>query len=151
VVRINVHLSIPIHIPPQAAECGWSEATRIYRRICVARAKGSQIEADEIEATILAPALDSLRNESTDPGDWEARLRQLREGEEARVAEAVTLAELLAPMLAKSLQNPGRSAARIPANPVQTPISPVRPAAPRAAPRGIADFIDEMISQNSSP
>jgi hypothetical protein len=143
-------LSIPIHNPPQAAECGWSEATRIYRRICVARAKGSQIEADEMEATMFGPTLDSLRSEATDLREWESRVRKLREGEEARIADAVTLAELLAPMLAKSLQNSTGTAPRVPANPVQIPISPVRPA-PRAAPRGIADFIDEMISQNSSP
>jgi hypothetical protein len=144
-------LSIPIHNSPQAAECGWSEASRIYRRICVARAKGNQIEADEIENTVFAAALVSLRKETSDLVEWEGRLRRLRETEEARIEEAAALAELLAPMLARNLQPLIGAAYRAPGSNPPAPISPPRRAAPRAAPRGIADFIDEMISQNSSP
>jgi hypothetical protein len=153
-VRSGFHLSIPIHNSSQAAECGWSEATLIYRRICIARAKGSQVEADEIENTVFAAALVSLRNDTCDLGEWEARLRQLRETEEARIGEAAALAELLAPMLARNLQAATAAAYRPPGSSPPAPISPPRRVAPRAAPRGIADFIDEMISQTdlqSSP
>jgi hypothetical protein len=135
-------LTIAIHSPP-AEEAGWTEAAHIYRRICIARAKGRQKEADELEATLFAAALDPLRASGGDPLDCESRIRQLRDVEDARVAQAAALAELVAPLLAKCLRLPAEA------------VPKTRETSPRALParsanRGIADFIDEMIAQNPS-
>jgi hypothetical protein len=72
----------------------------------------------------------------------ESILQALLAEEEERVAEAIAFAEVLVPMLAERLRpwrrSGARAARRAPRQgPPETPVEP----------RGIADFIDDMLAQ----
>jgi hypothetical protein len=95
------------------------------------------------------------------PGESDAtvteRLNAMFATEAERVANAAVLAEILVPMIAEQLRPPissglaapGVSQPTVPATPLApVPLAP-RPAAPR--PASIADFIDDMIAQESPP
>jgi hypothetical protein len=118
----------------------WIEVGRVYRRICFLRSEGLANEADAIERTEYADVAAKAREASASEYEADAILKALRSEEEERVSSAIAFAEVLVPMLAKRL----------------SPFSPAPPAAPapRKArspghdePRGIADFIDDMLAQ----
>jgi hypothetical protein len=76
----------------------------------------------------------------------ESLIQTIRQAEERRADDALELAELLAPLLARRLQRGGIEPPprRLPTSAPPAAARPPRP----AAPRGIADFIDEMIAQD---
>lgn len=98
-------------------------------------------EAAELERIELAPSVALARAR----GD-ESRLAALFAAEEARVAEARVLAELLAPMLAHSLNVTLVSAAAAP--PTERRRPPSTTSLPGTVP-SVADLIDGMLSQQT--
>lgn len=114
----------------------------LYRRLWVLRSRGRHAEARQLEDAELAGLLVRIRA-TEEAADFDARVDAIRDGEKARVAEAVAFAEILAPLLAERLgaSSPAASAALKP-----TP----RPRGTNAAveDRGIADFIEEMLIQD---
>ena len=115
---------------------------RIYRRICLLRSEGRGPEAQRIEDTELAAAAAQARGDTDSGPESDERMKALLAGERERVAAAVALAEVLAPMLSERLAAlaPARAAAETPGR--------ERPgASPSGEARGIADFIDEMLAQ----
>ncbi len=118
---------------------------RLHRRICLLRAGGQAEAAGQLEQTELAAALESIRAS----GD-SASVAPLLAAEEARVAEAVTLAEVLAPLLARQLAAlPGQASHPGPGRlgPLRrNPLMPGRlPGQPAPS---VADFIDGMLAQD---
>lgn len=109
------------------------------------RATGRPSEADAIEATELVVAKEQMRGAPEDFESWDEHLLRIREAEEARIADAVALAELLAPLLSQRLQLGAAPVAQRPVAPSAAVL--IRPARTPAAQRGIADFIDDMIAQ----
>lgn len=104
------------------------------------RSEGLTSEAQVIEETEFADVAAKAREASASGFEADAMLKTLRSEEEERVSSAIAFAEVLVPMLAKRLP----------------PFAPAQPAAPapRKArspghdePRGIADFIDDMLAQ----
>jgi len=88
------------------------------------------------------------------PGDSDAaiteRLNAVFAAEAERVANAAVLAEILVPMLTEQLRPLGASSAA--PTPVSAPVvapPAEKPRQPR--PASIADFIDDMISQEKPP
>jgi hypothetical protein len=125
---------------------------RLYRRICVLQARGEIAEAARLAIGELPAAVQTLRTaESVD----DRELQRIFETEEERVASASVLAELILPSLADRLggaaplsASTSRSVHRAsetprPGSTAEIGALPVRP----AVIPGIADFIDEMISQ----
>lgn len=111
------------------------------------RARGQSVEAARLQSTELSQAVGSLRETMVNASDGETRLRALFALEAERVANASVLAELLLPLLREQL-----TVDRASVEPRRGPQAPQaagfrRP--PASAP-GIADFIDEMIQQESA-
>jgi hypothetical protein len=124
-------------------EAPWIEVGRVYRRICFLRAEGSVAEAQFIEQNDFSRLVESARESCKSPAEADLIMENLLRSEQARVADAIAYAEVLAPMLAKQLSHlvPGARAAAASA-PVQRPRQ-----AGRDDNRGIADFIDDMLAQ----
>ena len=118
----------------------WREAGKIYRRVCFLRSQGRDAEAQWVQDTDLVRALAAARAEAPAGPETEAAWQAMQAAEEERVAEAVALSELLAPMLKDRLALPLAASAALP---------PPRPAAaiPRAQAPSVADFIEEMLAQ----
>ena len=132
---------------------------RIYRQVCLLRARGQLAEAAALETSDLASALSTAR--LTSPRNQDEA--SLFAAEDERVATAATLAELLVPLLAERLRSeltpvaaaappaPAASVAtRDTHRPAETPSSPAFPTTPPTAPStapSIADFIDGMLVQ----
>ena len=119
----------------------WVEVGRVYRRMCFLRFEGMAREAQVIEETEFAEAAAKARQASGSEYEADSVLNALLVDERERVADAVAFAEVLVPMLSRSL--PGLA-----------PAAAASPAAPRRArmpahdeSRGIADFIDDMLAQ----
>jgi hypothetical protein len=122
----------------------WIEVGRIFRRICFLRAEGLAGEAERLELTEFAEAAATARKGSTTEFEAESILQKLLTEEKGRVADAIAFAEILVPMLAERLAagaGPVRAAAHV----VKKPRVEVR-----AASRDIADFIDDMLTQDKS-
>lgn len=123
---------------------------RVYRRVLVLRANGQHDAAATLEHTELAHALAAARL-ATEDATLEPRVLA---GEAERVAQAQTLAELLAPLLAQRLR-PELPGPPRPSSAVSAPDAPapVITAAPARSPAGevppIADLIESMLSQQS--
>ena len=137
-----------------ATPASWSDVARLCRRICVLREQAKPAEAETLQRQELEPLLENLRSAGDTPLTLDARLAATMAEESDRVANATLLAELLAPMLG----------ARAGANEPKTSVVALRPAPPlearaNAAPlpkpvrtaASIADFLDEMIAQESTP
>ncbi|HZZ20040.1 MAG TPA: hypothetical protein VFE25_11750 [Opitutaceae bacterium] len=122
----------------------WMEVGRIFRRICFLRAEGRTDEARRVEETDLAEATVRARAGSESEFESESILQALIADEKERVCDAIAFAEILVPMLAERL------AANV--SPVRAAAHVAKKASARAAaaPREIADFIDDMIRQDKS-
>lgn len=146
----------PLH---SAAASRWREVQSVYRRVCVLRFAGKTDEAEKLEATSLTQAVGTLRDSST---VTPAQLDALFAAEEERVADARALAEILLPMLLESsfalpvaasrpVTSPIASAARPSPSPAEA-TSDEKPLPDNSGTLpGIADFIDEMLSQDRAP
>lgn len=135
-------------VSDRAVDHPWDDVRRIYRRICLLRAKGEDEEAARLEHTELAGALSTARlTASGSDLDEPALLAE----EAARVANATVLAELLAPLLAEQLRaNPAVAPVATTSNHAAPALNraaaaPAKPAV-QAAP-SITDLIDGMLSQ----
>lgn len=141
----------------------WREVQALYRRLCVLRSAEKNSEAAELESGLLPPALEALRGSST---VTQQQLDALFAAEEERVASARLLAEILLPMLTAATlprnlaQATEASATSRKDNPATTvpdvsplPSLPVEASSANTTPGlpGIADFIDEMLSQERAP
>jgi hypothetical protein len=122
----------------------WIEVGRIFRRICFLRTEGLSTEAERLEESEFAQAVAKARADAASEFEAESTLQAILTEEKERVADAIAFAEIIVPKLAERLASqsgPVRAAAHV----VKKP----RAEAP-AASRDIADFIDEMISQDRS-
>lgn len=143
----------PLH---STAASRWREVQSVYRRVCVLRSAGKNEEAERLEATTLPQAIGTLRDSST---VTPAQLEGLFAAEEQRVSDARALAEILLPMLLESSFVLPVAASR----PATTAIAASPASRATVAPAssdektlpdnsgtlpGIADFIDEMLSQD---
>jgi len=118
-----------------------SDALQLHRRICLLRASGERLAAANLERTELAGLLVELRAHS-DPEQLAASLA----AQEARVAEAWDLAEMIAPLLAARL----KTSEFTPVAPIVQAPAPVRRSAPRPQNMpvmSVADFIEGMLEQ----
>lgn len=112
------------------------DALHLHRRICVLRASGHAREAARLESTELSGMLASLST-SVEPAQLASQLT----AQAARVADALELAELIAPLLAARL---GSSSLAV-SSPGYQRVSPARHDTDSAP--SIADFIDGMLEQ----
>jgi hypothetical protein len=122
----------------------WLEVGRIFRRICFLRAEGLTSEAQRVEENEFAAAASRARLGAGSEFEAESILQALLTEEKERVCDAIAFAEILVPMLAERLAakvSPIRAAAHVPKK--------VKAESPAAA-RDIADFIDDMLSQDKS-
>lgn len=128
---------------PLAEPAHWDEVRRIYRRLCLLRSQGHLDEAAALESAEFARALSAARKASRTGGDEAAVLA----AEAERVSTACLLAEMIAPLLAECLRAewPSFAAARAPARTASPRVAPSS-RTPSAAPPGIADLIDGMLS-----
>jgi hypothetical protein len=119
----------------------WREVRKIYRRVCVLRSQGRDEEAQRVQDTDFARALVLAKETAPDGLETDAQWQAMLAGEEDRVADAVALAELLAPMLRERLPSLTASpSAAVP--PARLPSGRPRDLAP-----SVADFIEEMLTQ----
>src|SRR5207253_349568 len=81
----------------------WNEVAKMCRRICLLRATGQNAEAARAQSSDLPRALELTGSRAADPAVAN-RLSALFASAEERIADALVLAELLAPMLAQHLQ-----------------------------------------------
>jgi hypothetical protein len=127
--------------------------------VCVLRERGQADEAEALRQRELPGLLAAVRSPADTDASIDAQLTAVFAREEDRVANAVVLAELMAPLLVNpaartpeltpiliSAPSPGALEPR----PSQFAPPPPLPAPARAA-GSIADFIDEMIAQESAP
>lgn len=134
---------------------------RIYRRICLLRATGRHSEALDLEIDEFSRVLAA----SHDAGIAEPHTSAAMSEEAARVTQAATLAELLAPLLAEKLRaSPAPAAAATPATssspaPVfqsasERPASAATPSlsptpAPASGTPSVTDLLDGMFALES--
>lgn len=126
---------------PFPAESPLDDLRRLYRRICVLRQGRRLTEALALEQGELPARLAAVR--AAGAAD---QVADILAAEEVRVAEARLLAELIAPILADSLNLTLTSAPS--ASPTRA--ASARPALAREATApapSIADFIDGMLAQ----
>ncbi|HXN35828.1 MAG TPA: hypothetical protein VN877_06630 [Opitutaceae bacterium] len=112
--------------------------------MCFLRSEGREAEAREIEDNELAAAVVDARRESESDAEADALLNTLRAEAEERVADAIAFAEVLMPMLAERLRPFAQAGSREPENARQRKPNPDK----SGEPRGIADFIDDMLAQD---
>jgi hypothetical protein len=120
------------------------EVGRLFRTICFLRAEGLPGEAERIEQTEFAEATARARRGASSEFEAESVLQALLTEEKERVANAIAFAEILVPKLAERL-----AAAAFPVRAAAHVVKKVRAEVPAVA-RDIADFIDEMLSQDRS-
>lgn len=111
------------------------------------REQGEPAEADCVQAGPLEALLSALRTTPETAAAFDQRVAVIFAVERDRVANAVVLAQLLAPLLAERLPLAAHSAA--PEAPVTRSVTHVARPLP-VSPAGIADFIDEMIAQETA-
>lgn len=140
----------------------WREVQVLYRRICVLDATGKTAEADTLRIQKLEPAVKALRETSAGPED--PQLEAMFAAEEERVASAQVLAEILLPLLTTVAPGATTQPRFFSAPPSPTPAYGLvenftSEPSPRPNPGGtpspllpgIADFIDEMLTQDRTP
>jgi hypothetical protein len=148
-----------VEFSPSLFASPWDDVRRIYRQVCLLRARGQLAEAAALETSDLASALSTAR--LTSPRNQDEA--SLFAAEDERVTTAATLAELLVPLLAERLRAElapaaattapasaapvaTRDANRLLETPPPTASPTTPPTAPSTAP-SIADFIDGMLVQ----
>lgn len=119
---------------------------QLYRRICLLRGTERNAEAARLEAAELPAALAATHAAGTD----DATIATLFRAEQARIADLRDLAEMLAPILAKTLNAAvgvaSTSAASLASSVSRrTPVARV-PLSASAVP-SVADLIDGMLAQ----
>jgi hypothetical protein len=132
-----------------------AELARLCRRICVEQEKtgGDFTSLDEH----LRGALGTVRDKFGPTSISEDELLDIFRREHARVTDAAVVAELLAPLITRGVEQPASTKVTSAVHPVapgetkipasETPSSePSRASA--NAPLGIADFIDGMLDQD---
>ena len=142
------------------------EVRLLYRRVCVLRCAGRLAEADALSCGPLTSAIATARASEELP---EVKLREIFAAEEERVESAHLLAEILLPMLSaannatvmpRNFLSPGvaasssrfatdgnvSNASSPDGDPTRLPSGNTGPMLP-----GIADFIDEMLTQERPP
>ncbi len=127
--------------PTSTRRPAWDEIARLYRTVCLLRARGRVHEAAQLETGELTDALEIARRSETD-ADLDVRLSTLFATEEERVATAVAIAEVLTPLLAERLQLRETASER---DPVRPPLA----TRPNGTMPNIADFIDQMLERES--
>ncbi|MGH7943494.1 MAG: hypothetical protein ACREF9_00565 [Opitutaceae bacterium] len=128
----------------------WGDVARVCRRVCVLRERGHNEEAERLRAGELMTMLAAIRSSGESDTVVTERLNALFATEAERVASAAVLAEMLVPLISDQLRPMVAAAANSAAVSTSLPVSPVaKPAAPRGG--SIADFIDEMIAQETPP
>jgi hypothetical protein len=127
----------------------WSDVARVCRRVCILRERGQHEEAERLRAGSLLDMVSKLRTSIDSETTVTERLDAIFAVEVERVANAAALAEILVPLLAEQLR-PLAGAPSLAPTPVPEISRPAKPAAPRT-PASIADFIDDMIAQESPP
>lgn len=139
-------------LPPSLA-APWSQVAAIYRRICLLRARGHDAEADRLQQYEFAEAnaaAEIFDEENSVPSAPE-RFQALLAAEENRVADALLLAEVLAPIIAEQIRHlPSTATVAASASPVPAPRESIHPRPPRDLGEptpGIADLIDSMLGQ----
>ena len=121
------------------------------------RERGHNEEAERLRAGELMAMLATVRAPDESDATVTERLNALFAVEAERVANAAVLAEILVPMISEQLRPaistgvaaPGVPQPGVPVAPLTSVTVAPRPAAPR--PASIADFIDDMIAQESPP
>ena len=126
----------------------------IYRRICLLRANGQNIQADRVQLEELDPARRAAEIETRtgNSPETEALIKALFDNEEARVAEALLFAEVLAPLIAERIRpalvlEPVASRAPFPSDRERRPSSSPATREPADTAPNIADLIDGMLGQ----
>jgi hypothetical protein len=115
----------------------------VYRRICFLRLEGLAGEAQLVQDAEFAEAAARARDLFSSESEADALLKELMGEEEERVSQAVAMAEVLVPMLARRLSIQATAPAPRPPAPAPRTHAPER----TAGTRGVADFIDEMLEQ----
>ena len=127
----------------------WSDVARVCRRVCVLRERGQHDEAERLRAGTLSEIVAAARTPTDTDASLADRLEATFAAEVERVANAAVLAELLVPLLSEQLRPLASSQSSSP-----VAVTDLTRAAKSPAPRAtasIADFIDEMIAQESPP
>ncbi len=123
------------------------------------RERGQREEAEDLRSRELPALLAAIRSPSDTNASVEAQLEAILTREEDRVANALVLAELLAPLLTPVAARvpeltpiliPAPEPGTLEARPPQFVAPPSSPPPARSA-GSIADFIDEMIAQETAP
>lgn len=125
----------------------WSEIARLCRRICLLRERGLAEEAERLRTGSLAGMVGALRSPTDTEDALAARLALIFADETERVANAASLAELLGPLLAAQLLPSTVPGAALPSPDAAGHVGKAPP--PRAGAGSIADFIDEMLAQET--
>jgi hypothetical protein len=116
---------------------------RLYRRIGLLRATGQAEAAALLETTEFSAAMESIRAH----GDADA-IAPLLAAEEARIADAMVLAEVLAPLLASRLAaSQGTTPLAVSSRTKPLRREPTVPGGAASSPT-VADFIDGMLAQD---
>lgn len=147
-------LPFPSELNSPASPPAWSDVARLCRRVCVLREQGRHADAETLQRQELDPLLEILRTGADPQPTLDARLAATMAEESERVANATVLAELLAPMLGPRTGTGELTASVAALRPTTAHGAPAI-AAPRGEPvrpaASIADFLDEMIAQESTP
>ena len=139
---------LPASLPFSSDPSRWENVRRIYRRVCLLRAKGRIEDALELENTELAHALAEARVSELHPDEEALIFAQ----ETERVANASVLAELLAPLLAEELGAEARLSPAVSTSSA-TPVPPRSANVPRPVPSkppSISDLLDGMLAQETT-
>jgi hypothetical protein len=135
------------HSLPAQRSSRKNDVIRLYRRVCLLRLRGDHAEAERLQSAEFAMALAAAKagaEENLGDAQWQAILTH----EDAQMAEAETIAELLAPLLADRLPRLAELSAESRRSSAETgsflPPSPVSRKASSGAP-AIADLIDDML------
>jgi hypothetical protein len=139
-----------------APPVSWSDIARACRRVCVLRERGNVEEAERLRTEEITRLIAAVRSPMDTDAALAAKLDGIFAAESERVANAMVLAELLAPMLSESAAHvtaPRVVAAAAPVvdMAVAAPAIPAAAMPPAARAGSIADFIDEMIAQENPP
>lgn len=116
---------------------------RLIRRVCLLREQGDAVAAARLQGGELASAITAFRLETGPASLSEDQLCAMFVSEAEHVTEAVVLAELLAPQLARLLPSSGPARPAL-FDPVPSAVPPGR-AVPGEIP-AISDLLDAMLA-----
>jgi hypothetical protein len=111
--------------------------------MCFLRSEGLTGEAQRIEETEFAQASADARSAASSEFEAESLMRTFLAEEQERVAQAIAFAEVLVPMIVERIGPMAPGQVRAPVSAARKP----RVETPAEA-RGIADFIDDMLTQD---